>query len=264
VYDLDISLSPLFDENFGLDSSVQFPLDPLQPVAVLPRNDTMCGRYTLTAIPEVVANQFQFEELADLTPRYNIAPSQLVASVRNPSGSTRREGVWLRWGLIPSWAKDPAIGMKLINARAETVAEKPSFRKSFRQRRCLVLADGFYEWQKDGRVKQPFYIRMIDERPFAFAGLWDHWLSADGQIIESCALLTTEPNELMARIHHRMPVLLAPEAYEEWLNPAQQDVDRLVPMLRPYPSEEMIANPVSRLVNNARFDDPRCIEVFAE
>jgi len=224
----------------------------------------MCGRYTLKATPEVVADQFHFEELAEISPRYNIAPSQLVACVRITSGSTTREGGMLRWGLIPSWAKDPAIGMKLINARAETVAEKPSFRKSFKQRRCLVLADGFYEWQKEGRVKQPYYIRLKSERPFAFAGLWDHWASADGKTIETCALLTTEPNALMAPIHNRMPVILNPDTYDDWLDPDQQDVVRLATLLGSYPAEEMVANPVSRLVNNARFDDPRCIEALGE
>ncbi len=170
----------------------------------------------------------------------------------------------LRWGLIPSWAKDPAIGMKLINARAETVAEKPSFRKAFRQRRCLVLADGFYEWQQDGRMKQPYYIRMKDERPFAFAGLWEHWSSSEEQVIETCVLLTTEPNELMAPIHNRMPVIVNPEAYDPWLDQAVHDVPRLTSLLRPYPAEKMMANPVSRFVNNARVDDPRCIEPLKE
>jgi len=224
----------------------------------------MCGRYTLKATPEVVADQFHFEELSDLKPRYNIAPSQLVACVRVTSGSTTREGGMLRWGLIPSWAKDPAIGVKLINARAETVAEKPSFRKSFKQRRCLMLADGFYEWQKEGRVKQAYYIRLKSERPFAFAGLWDHWASADGKTIESCVLLTTDPNAVMAPIHNRMPVILNPDTYDDWLDPDPQDVVRLATLLGSYPAEEMVANPVSRLVNNPRFDDPRCIEALAE
>lgn len=225
----------------------------------------MCGRYTLKTTPAaVMADQFHFEELSDLTPRYNIAPSQAVVSVRMNSGSTSREGVMLKWGLIPSWAKDPAMGMKLINARAETVAEKPSFRKAFRQRRCLVLADGFYEWQKEGQTKQPYYIRMKDERPFAFAGLWEHWTDAEGNVLETCALLTTEPNEIMTPIHHRMPVILNPNAYDLWLDPTLHDVSRLTTLLQSYPAEEMMANPVSRLVNNARFDDPRCIEPLAE
>lgn len=224
----------------------------------------MCGRFSLKTTPEILADEFHFEELLDAKPRYNIAPSQLMASVRLPFGSTTREGVMLRWGLIPSWAKDPAIGMKLINARAETVAEKPSFRKAFRQRRCLVLADGFYEWRKDGRVKQPYYIRMKDERPFAFAGLWEHWTNADGHILETCALLTTKPNELMSLIHNRMPVILNPDAYDPWLDPMWQDVSRLTVFFQPYPAKDMVANPVSRLVNNARFDDPRCLEPLSE
>jgi putative SOS response-associated peptidase YedK len=224
----------------------------------------MCGRYTLKTTPEVVADQFQFEELQELQPRYNIAPSQLVACVKRSEGSSRREGVMLRWGLIPSWAKDPAIGMKLINARAETVAEKPSFRKAFRQRRCLVLADGFYEWQKQERAKQPYYIRMKDERPFAFAGLWEHWTNPEGQTLETCALLTTEPNELMAPIHHRMPVILNPDSYDQWLDPDQQNVVQVQPLLQSYPADAMLASPVSRLVNNARFDDPQCIEALVD
>lgn len=225
----------------------------------------MCGRYTLKTTPAVViADQFHFEELSDIKPRYNIAPSQAVVSVRMNSGSTTREGVMLKWGLIPSWAKDPAIGMKLINARAETVADKPSFRKAFRQRRCLVLADGFYEWQKEGHTKQPFYIRMKDDHPFAFAGLWEQWMDADGKPLETCALLTTEPNELMGPIHHRMPVILKTDAYDPWLDPTLHDVSKLTPLLQSYPAEEMIADPVGRLVNNARFDDPRCIEPLAQ
>ena len=224
----------------------------------------MCGRYTLQAAPALVADHFHFEELAEAKPRYNIAPSQLVACVRLMPGSARREGAMLRWGLIPSWAKDPAIGMKLINARAETVAEKPSFRNLFRHRRCLVPADGFFEWKKEGRDKQPYHIRLKDARLFAFAGLWDRWVRVDGQVIESCALLTTAPNALMASLHDRMPVILGPTAYDEWLDPHQQDVARLARLLQAYPVEEMVANPVSRLVNNPRFDDPRCVETLEE
>ena len=224
----------------------------------------MCGRYTLKVITEILADQFDFEELSDANPRYNIAPSQLVACVRFFPRSQNREGIMLRWGLIPSWAKDPAIGMKLINARAETVDERPSFRKSFRQRRCLVLADGFYEWRKEKRAKQPYYIRMKDERPFAFAGLWEHWVSSDGQVVESCALMTTDSNELMAPIHNRMPVIVDPARYDEWLDPMQQEVTKLNALLRPYPAGEMMVYPINRFVNNAYFDDPRCIEPLVE
>jgi len=220
----------------------------------------MCGRYTLKTAPEVLAAQF-FVDLPGLKiPRYNIAPSQMVACVRGMPESDNREGVLLRWGLVPSWAKDLAIGQKLINARGETVAEKPSFRRSFRQRRCLVLADGYYEWQKEGRGKQPYYVRMKDERPFAFAGIWDHWTGGDGQTMESCAMLTTEPNELMATIHHRMPVILKPEDYSGWLDVSLQDSSELSRFLYSYPAEDMVAFPVSLKVNNPRFDEAECIE----
>ena len=170
----------------------------------------------------------------------------------------------LRWGLIPSWAQDPAMGMKLINARAETAAEKPSFRKPFRERRCLVLADGYYEWKREGARKQPYYIRLNSERPFAFAGLWDRWNDKAGKTIESCAILTTTPNERLASIHDRMPVILPPVAYEPWLDPGLQDATRLVPFLMSYPADAMIAVPVSRLVNDPRVDDARCLEALDE
>lgn len=219
----------------------------------------MCGRYTLKTLPEVLQEQFQLAEAPAMKPRFNIAPSQLVACVRMKPETRRREGVLLRWGLVPSWARDPAMGMKLINARAETVAEKPAFRKPFRHQRCLVLADGFYEWQRLGRIKQPYYIRMADERPFAFAGLWDHWAGKDGAAIESCALLTTDANEVMAPIHDRMPVILRRSDYEQWLDPEIQNADVLKPLLRSYPPEEMIAIPISTKVNNPRNDDASCI-----
>ena len=222
----------------------------------------MCGRYTLTCRPDVVAEEFRLEEIPDLHPRYNVAPSQGVACVRAGLHVRKREAVILRWGLIPSWARDPAIGMKLINARAETVAEKPSFQKPFRERRCLVLADGYYEWKREGTRKQPYYIRLKNERPFAFAGLWSRWNSEDGKTIESCAILTTKPNERVASIHDRMPVILQPVAYEPWLDPGVQDTTRLVPFLTPYPADAMIAAPVSRRVNDPRVDDARCLEAI--
>lgn len=220
----------------------------------------MCGRYTLKTIPEVLQEQFQLAEAPAIKSRYNIAPSQLVACVRMKPETRKREGVVLRWGLVPSWAKDPAAGMKMINARVETVAEKPAFRKPFRRQRCLVLADGFYEWQRLGRIKQPYYIRMTDERPFAFAGLWDHWVGKDGVAIESCALLTTDANEVMTPIHNRMPVILQQNDYDQWLDPEIQNTDLLKTLLKSYPSEEMEAIPIGMKVNNPHNDDIGCIE----
>ncbi len=170
----------------------------------------------------------------------------------------------MRWGLIPAWARDSAMGMNLINARAETVAEKPSFRKPFQERRCLVLADGYYEWKREGSRKQPYYIRLNSERPFAFAGLWDRWTGVDGQAIESCAILTTTPNERLASIHDRMPVILPPAAYEPWLDPGLQDAMHLAPFLTSFPADAMSAVPVSRLVNDPRVDDARCLEAVDE
>lgn len=224
----------------------------------------MCGRYTLTCTPEILAEAFQLEANPDLQPRYNVAPSQWVACVRAGLPLRKREAVTLRWGLLPSWAGGHAMEMNLINARAETVAEKPSFRKPFRERRCLVLADGYYEWKREGSRKQPYHIRLNSERPFAFAGLWDRWTGVDGQTIESCAILTTTPNERLASIHDRMPVILPPAAYEPWLDPRLQDVMSLAPFLTSFPADAMIAVPVSRLVNDPRVDDARCLEALDE
>jgi putative SOS response-associated peptidase YedK len=173
-----------------------------------------------------------------------------------------RECVPVRWGLIPSWAKDPNIGNKMINARAETVAEKPAFREALARSRCLVPADGYYEWQREGRMgqrKQPFYICLRDGRPFAFAGLWERWAGPDGTIIESCAILTTEPNESLKDIHDRMPVILAQADYDQWLDPAVRQAQLLQPLLRPYPPEDMIACAVSLRVNDPGHDDVACI-----
>jgi putative SOS response-associated peptidase YedK len=217
--------------------------------------------------------QFNLPEIPDVPPRYNIAPTQLVAAVRvaaqAEASPTRgaaavRELALLHWGLIPFWAKDPKIGARMINARSETVAEKPSFRAAFRQRRCLVVADGFYEWQKTERGKQPFYIRLREGRTFAFAGLWERWKGPDEALIESCTLLTTQPNELIHALHNRMPVILHPRDYELWLDPGVQQAERLQPLLQAYPAGEMEAYPVSRLVNRPENDDPRCIEPLAE
>ena len=220
----------------------------------------MCGRFSQTASPEVIAQQFHLTDPPLFTSRYNIAPSQPIAAIRIDPDTATRTLVMLRWGLIPSWAKDPKIGNQCINAKAETVAEKPSFRSAFKKRRCLVVATGFYEWQVQGRVKQPMWIGLRSKQPFAFAGLWEHWAPAEGEPLETCTIITTEPNELMQPIHNRMPVILPPVFYNQWLDPTFQRVERLNALLRPYPSEKLTAYPVSTLVNNPRHDDPQCLE----
>lgn len=219
----------------------------------------MCGRFTLTA--EISALQDSFPWLyipPELAPRYNVAPSQPVAVVPN-DGKDRID--FFVWGLIPSWAKDPAIGNRMINARAETLAEKPTFRAPFRRKRCLILTDGFFEWtaRSDGKGKTPMYLRMVDGKPFAFAGLWDTWFSPDGSEVRSCTIITTEPNELVRPIHNRMPVILPPSAYRQWLTPGEGNITALQAMLKPYPASEMVAYPVSRLVNDPKSDRPEAI-----
>lgn len=220
----------------------------------------MCGRFTLTVDGEQLAEQLNLPVVPEIAPRYNIAPTQPVAAVRASMASGQPELTYFHWGLIPSWSKDPKGGARMINARAETVAEKPAFRAALKYRRCLVPADGFYEWQKTNGKKQPIYIKMADGRPFAFAGLWEHWQSPDGSEIESCTLLTTGPNELISAIHDRMPVILHPDDYDLWLDPKMQTADRLQPLLRAYPAAEMTLYPVSTLVNTPQIDDPRCVE----
>jgi putative SOS response-associated peptidase YedK len=220
----------------------------------------MCGRFTQTATPAIIAEQFGVAVPSLFQPRYNIAPSQPIAVIRIEPDSTTRTLVMLRWGLIPSWAKDPTIGNQYINAKAETVAEKPSFRSAFKKRRCLVVATGFYEWQVQGRTKQPMWIGLKSQRPFAFAGLWEQWKPADGELLETCTIITTEPNGLMAQIHNRMPVILGPAFYDQWLDPTFQPIESLKDLLRPYPGEELMAYPVSTLVNNPRHDVPQCLE----
>jgi putative SOS response-associated peptidase YedK len=220
----------------------------------------MCGRYTLKTPADVLAERFDLDEYpSSLTPNYNIAPTQEVAAVVEEDEKRKLE--LFRWGLVPSWAKDPAIGNKMINARAETVSEKPSFRSAFKKRRCLIVADGFYEWQKSDNGKQPFYIRMKDSSPFAFAGLWESW--DKGEEIRSCSIITTDANDLMNEIHHRMPVILPPENYGVWLDPDFDEKEALSDLLRPYPSEEMKAYAVSRRVNRPSNNEPSVIEPAA-
>jgi putative SOS response-associated peptidase YedK len=219
----------------------------------------MCGRYVLTVPGDLLASAFGLEEVPELAPRYNIAPSQVVPIVR-AGESGRRELAFARWGLVPHWAKEAAIGNRLINARAEGLADKPSFRDSFKRRRCLIPADGFYEWQKVGSRKQPWLLRMKGGAPFAFAGLWSSWTEPDTrESLETCAIVTTDPNELAAAVHDRMPVILSAPARETWLD-AKSDRERLLPLLVPCTADAMEAYPVSTLVNNPANDDPGCVE----
>ncbi len=223
----------------------------------------MCGRFALISPTEQLAETFQLNtaELSAMppsVPRYNIAPTQPVTAVRlNQSGE--RELTFFHWGLIPSWSKDMKFGSRLINARSETVAEKPSFRTAFKRRRCIIPADGFFEWQKTDSGKQPMYIHAADKTPFAFAGLWEFWTSPDGDAIQSCTILTTEPNELMAQIHNRMPVILEPEDFQDWLEPGPNPTDAFH-LFRSYPAHKMAAYPVSTIVNNPRNETPACID----
>ncbi len=220
----------------------------------------MCGRFSLGASATTLAAQFGLFEAPAWAPRYNIAPSQEVLTILRTPDHPEPHVALRRWGLIPLWAEGPAVGSRMINARAETVASKTAFRRAFKERRCLVLADGFYEWQRQERRKQPFYIRLRDGRPFAFAGLWERWAPPDGQPLDSCTILTTAANDLIHPLHVRMPVILPDAAYAAWLNPSGQDVERLQSLLRPYPAEEMTAYPVSTVVNNPANDAPSCTE----
>lgn len=219
----------------------------------------MCGRFTLTASPDDLEEAFEgLQTPSQFMPRYNIAPTQPIAVIANQGD---RMLDFFLWGLIPSWTKDPSIGGRLINARAETLAEKPSFRAAYRRRRCLILADGFYEWhQKPGeKNRTPFYIRLRSGKPFAFAGLWEQWFSPDGSEIKSATIITIEPNHLIAQLHDRMPVIIPPGLYVDWLDPAERDPVTLRHILTSYPAEQMEYYPVQRLVNSPGNDSPECI-----
>jgi putative SOS response-associated peptidase YedK len=222
----------------------------------------MCGRFLLFTSGAALAEWLDLPEVPALQPRYNIAPTQPVAAVRaGPGGG--RQFVTLRWGLVPPWSTDLAIGNRLINARAETAADKPSFRVAFRQRRCLVPANGFYEWVGRAGKKQPIHFRLREGRPFAFAGLWERWQDPGGEVVESCAILTTEANELVRPVHDRMPVIMDPDAFEPWLDPAVRDPAALGLFLRPYPADAMTASPVGAWVNNPRNEGPACLAPLA-
>jgi putative SOS response-associated peptidase YedK len=235
----------------------------------------MCGRFSLALKDSgrSLIEAFKLAQASDLEPRYNIAPTQYIAAVLETPEQPRHLTL-LKWGLIPSWAKDQSFATRMINARSETVTEKPAFRGSFKRKRCLIPATGFYEWQavsnadqiaKQGRKtkKQPYYIHLQSNRPFGFAGLWSEWTDkTTGEVIDSCTILTTAANELMQTIHDRMPVIIEPEDYDTWLDPTLDDRGVLMHLLRPYPAEHMAMYPVSTIVNKATHDSADCLEAI--
>ncbi len=220
----------------------------------------MCGRFTLTVDPADLKEQYRGASFpGKFAPRYNIAPSQAVLAIPNDG---KNAADFFLWGLIPSWAKDASIGNRMINARGETLAEKPSYRGVYKYKRCLIPADGFYEWksQPGTKTKIPYFIHMKDGKPFAFAGLWDEWRAADGSPLRTCTIITTSPNPLMASIHDRMPVIVKPENYAEWLDEAPRSPDSLQHLIAAFPAEAMEAYPVSALVNIPSNDRAECLQ----
>jgi putative SOS response-associated peptidase YedK len=224
----------------------------------------VCGRFTLSTPAEILARMFELDEepVDMLQPRYNIAPTQDVAVVRQLSAGSGRRLDLLRWGLVPSWAKDPAVGSRMINARAETVAEKPSFRAAFRKRRCVLPADGFYEWAKTEGGKQPYLFRLRSGQPFALAGLWETWHGAGGDVLDTCTIITTEANDVVRAAHPRMPVMLPPDTIGEWLDPSAEQPMHLLRLLSPYDAAEMTSVRVSKHVNSPANDDEGCVSAI--
>jgi len=222
----------------------------------------MCGRFSLAVPVADLCSLFGIDLqalLPPLTPRYNIAPTQTVPVVRASPETGQRELAFMRWGLIPSWSKDPKIGAKLTNARAETITEKPSFRSAYKKRRCLVPTTGFYEWRREGKTKQPFYIRMRDTKPYALGGIWEKWTSPEGEAVHTFSIITTGPNEVMLPIHDRMPVIVPPEHFDAWLDPKGQDAAALAERLDPITAQGMEAVPVSNYVNKASNEGLQCV-----
>lgn len=219
----------------------------------------MCGRFALPYPSKTVGEHFSLLEERPFAARYNIAPSQPIAVVRSKKNAPGRQLEMMRWGLIPHWAKDEKLGYKMINARAETVAEKPAFRSAFRQRRCLIAAGGFYEWKREGKSRQPFYLTMKDNIIFAFAGIWERWHSPAGETVDSCAIITTEANSAVRPIHDRMPVIIGPADYNRWLDPAL-DGNLLQQLLKPCSPTALLIYPVSNMVNNPRNVSSGCIQ----
>ena len=221
----------------------------------------MCGRFAFYSPHEAVARLFGVADAPEIEPRYNIAPTQFVAAVRETGGP--REVAMLYWGLVPSWAKEKSIGARMINARSETLAEKPSFRNAYKRRRCLLLADGYYEWQRSGPIKQPYFISFASGEPFGMAGLWERWRDpGSGEPLESCCIVTTSPAPAVAHVHDRMPVIIPPDAYSEWLDPDNAATDRLARLLVPCEAPGLQARPVSRRVNDARNQGAGLLELL--
>lgn len=219
----------------------------------------MCGRFDLHLPRELLEEIFGISISRDIMPRYNIAPTQEIAVVRtNPEH--KRQLDFLKWGLIPSWAKDPSIGSKMINVRSETVHEKPAFRTALKHRRCIIPANGFYEWEAVEGKKKPLYVKMKDDSLMLFAGIWDHWKPGEGDEIESCSILTTSSNDLIAHLHDRMPVILDIDDIDFWLDPHLVQPSPLQSLFRPYPSAKMYMYPVIDIVNSPKNDNPACIE----
>lgn len=221
----------------------------------------MCGRFVLIASPETIQQSFDLTTVpAELPPRYNIAPTQAVAVITN---ETPRGLTFLKWGLIPSWSKDPSAAARMINARSETASEKPSFRTAFRRRRCIIPADGFYEWQQRGTDKIPMFIHLRDRNLMGMAGIWEIWQSPDGSEVRTCSILTTGANDFMRNFHERMPVILSPEDYNLWLSPKEEPVPVLQNLMQPYLTEAFTAYEVSKAVNKPVNDSAALIEPIA-
>lgn len=221
----------------------------------------MCGRFTLRVPAGLLVEEFGLAAAPALSPRYNIAPTQNVPVIRASDDATQRRCDPLRWGLVPSWADDPAIGNRMINARSETVAVKPAYRAAFQRRRCLVPADGYYEWRAEGSGKQPYFFHLEGDRPFVFAGLWESWQAPDGSPLETFVIITTDANSQTQPYHDRMPVVLRGLALDLWLQPTAQR-DQLLEILQPRPLDGLVIEPVSKLVNNPRNDRPECVQAL--
>ncbi len=221
----------------------------------------MCGRYTITSSPEAIRALFRYAEQPNFPPRYNVAPTQPIAIVRLIDG--KRHFALVRWGLLPSWVKDPKIFTLLINARGESAAEKPAFRAAMRRRRCLIPADGFYEWKAVGGRKQPFFVRAKSGGPLAFAGLWETWTGPNGEELETAAIVTTRANRTLAPIHDRMPVILAPEAFDLWLDGAKVDAATASALIAPAPDNLLESYEISTAANRTANDHPKLVERMA-